>query len=107
MMPGASNTIQLDLSDFEEPENPLTALQILNQALQETDYQDPVRTRILVRRWEAKRGHAFVIFHVEDALEILGKILMKGVKAPKRCRDRLDLSQCNNGEDMKPTKRFD
>jgi len=46
------------------------------------------------------------IGQVEDALEILGKILMKEVKAPKRCRDRLDLSQCNNGEDMKPTKRL-
>ena len=28
------------------------------------------------------------------------------MKAPKRCRDRLDLSQCNNGEDMKSTKRL-
>ena len=81
---------------------------LTNQVLQEMDYQDPVRTRIVVRRWEAKRGHTFVIFHVwkisqrgavrnedivvygtlldalcdigqvEDALEILGKILMKG-----------------------------
>ncbi|KAL9385235.1 hypothetical protein Peur_022245 [Populus x canadensis] len=73
-MPGASSTdIQLDLSDFEEPEKSINSV---------ADFQ------------------------VEDALEILGKILMKGVKAPKRCRDRLDLSQCNNGEDMKPTKRL-
>ncbi|KAJ6972622.1 hypothetical protein NC653_033047 [Populus alba x Populus x berolinensis] len=35
-MPGASNTTQLDLSDFEEPENPLTALQIFkNQNLRQ------------------------------------------------------------------------
>ncbi|KAG5251634.1 pentatricopeptide repeat-containing family protein [Salix suchowensis] len=33
---------------------------------------------------------------VEEALEILGKILRKGLKAPKRNRHRLDLSQCDN-----------
>ncbi|KAI9400006.1 hypothetical protein POPTR_002G179300v4 [Populus trichocarpa] len=41
---------------------------------------------------------------VEEAMEILGKILRKGLKAPKRYRHRLDLSQCNNCEDIEATK---
>ncbi|KAG6749674.1 hypothetical protein POTOM_046740 [Populus tomentosa] len=135
-MPGASNTTQLDLSDFEEPENPLTALQILkNQNLRQLTVFSwrthgwEVKSRIhglnllldaLCQRYlkrGAVRNEDIVVYstlldalcdigQVEDALEILGKIIMKGVKAPKRCRDRLDLSQCNNGEDMKPTKRL-
>ncbi|RVW37736.1 Pentatricopeptide repeat-containing protein [Vitis vinifera] len=42
--------------------------------------------------------------HVEEALEILGKVLKKGLKAPKRCRGHLDLSYCCNGEDIERTK---
>ncbi|XP_034709044.1 pentatricopeptide repeat-containing protein At1g05600 [Vitis riparia] len=42
--------------------------------------------------------------HVEEALEILGKVLKKGLKAPKRCRGHLDLSYCRNGEDIERTK---
>lgn len=41
---------------------------------------------------------------VEEALEILGKVLKKGLKAPKRCRGHLDLSHCRNGEDIERTK---
>ncbi|KAJ6879692.1 hypothetical protein NC652_033101 [Populus alba x Populus x berolinensis] len=149
-MPGASNTTQLDLSDFEEPENPLTALQILNAAVSLfknipkfncVNWTESFNTLLHLLVKESKLEAAHRIFlenswvgsevshswpepaigcslsatlldalcdigQVEDALEILGKIIMKGVKAPKRCRDRLDLSQCNNGEDMKPTKRL-
>ncbi|GKV24231.1 hypothetical protein SLEP1_g33866 [Rubroshorea leprosula] len=43
---------------------------------------------------------------VEEAVEILGKILRKGLKAPKRCCHQLDLSQCSNGEDIEATKRL-
>lgn len=43
---------------------------------------------------------------VEEAVEILGKILRKGLKAPKRCRIRIDLSQCSNFEDVESIKRL-
>ncbi|XP_039034037.1 pentatricopeptide repeat-containing protein At1g05600-like [Hibiscus syriacus] len=43
---------------------------------------------------------------VEEALEILGKVLRKGLKAPKSHRQRLDLSQCRDGEDSEDTKRL-
>ncbi|KAK4283372.1 hypothetical protein QN277_000327 [Acacia crassicarpa] len=41
---------------------------------------------------------------IEEATEILGKILRKGLKAPKRCSHRLDLTRCNNGEDIEGMK---
>lgn len=43
---------------------------------------------------------------VEDAVEILGKILRKGLKAPKRFRHNLDLSHYGNGEDTEGIKRL-
>ena len=43
---------------------------------------------------------------VEEALEILGKVLRKGLKAPKSSRQRLDLSKCRDGEDSEATKRL-
>ncbi|KAI4352082.1 hypothetical protein L6164_006368 [Bauhinia variegata] len=43
---------------------------------------------------------------IEEAVEILGKILRKGLKAPNRSRHRLDLSQCSNGQDKEGTKRL-
>ncbi|KAE8673831.1 Pentatricopeptide repeat-containing protein [Hibiscus syriacus] len=43
---------------------------------------------------------------VEEALEIIGKVLRKGLKAPKSRRQRLDLSQCRDGEDSEATKRL-
>ncbi|XP_012083106.1 pentatricopeptide repeat-containing protein At1g05600 [Jatropha curcas] len=43
---------------------------------------------------------------VEQALEILSKILRKGLKAPKRCRHHLDISQCNSGEDIEKAKHL-
>ncbi|OMO92065.1 hypothetical protein COLO4_17892 [Corchorus olitorius] len=43
---------------------------------------------------------------VEEALELLGKILRKGLKAPKSRRHRIDLSKCENGEDLEATKRL-
>lgn len=43
---------------------------------------------------------------VEEAVEILGKILRKGLKAPKRFRHQLDLSQCGNGGDTEGIKRL-
>ncbi|XP_039010213.1 pentatricopeptide repeat-containing protein At1g05600-like [Hibiscus syriacus] len=43
---------------------------------------------------------------VEEALEILGKVLRKGLKAPKSRRQRLDLSQCRDREDSEATKRL-
>ncbi|XP_057446856.1 pentatricopeptide repeat-containing protein At1g05600 [Lotus japonicus] len=42
----------------------------------------------------------------EEAIEILSKILRKGLKAPKRCYNRLDLSQCSDGRDIEGTKRL-
>ncbi|KAL5079437.1 hypothetical protein RYX36_007858 [Vicia faba] len=42
----------------------------------------------------------------DEAVEILGKILRKGLKAPKRCYTRLDLSQCGDGKDAEVTKRW-
>ena len=39
-------------------------------------------------------------------MEILDKILRKGLKAPKRCFNHLDLSQCSSGEDIEGTKRL-
>ncbi|XP_031249115.1 pentatricopeptide repeat-containing protein At1g05600-like [Pistacia vera] len=41
---------------------------------------------------------------VQEAVEILEKILRKGLKAPKSCRHRIDLSPCNTGEDIGSTK---
>ncbi|XP_028756639.1 pentatricopeptide repeat-containing protein At1g05600-like [Neltuma alba] len=41
---------------------------------------------------------------IEEATEILGKILRKGLKAPKRCCHRLDLTRCNDGEDIEGMK---
>ncbi|KAE8734674.1 hypothetical protein F3Y22_tig00000738pilonHSYRG00204 [Hibiscus syriacus] len=43
---------------------------------------------------------------VEEALEILGKVLRKGLKAPKSIRRRLDLKKCRDGEDTEATKRL-
>ncbi|XVF68106.1 hypothetical protein PTKIN_Ptkin10aG0176500 [Pterospermum kingtungense] len=43
---------------------------------------------------------------VEEALEILGKVLRKGLKAPKSRRQQLDLSKCRDGEDSEATKRL-
>ncbi|KAE8695427.1 Pentatricopeptide repeat-containing protein [Hibiscus syriacus] len=43
---------------------------------------------------------------VEEALEILGKVLRKGLKAPKSRRQRLDLSRCRDREDSEATKRL-
>ncbi|XVE94028.1 hypothetical protein REPUB_Repub01dG0244800 [Reevesia pubescens] len=43
---------------------------------------------------------------VEEDLEILGKVLRKGLKAPKRRRQQLDLSKCRDGEDSEATKRL-
>ncbi|KAF1888601.1 hypothetical protein Lal_00011375 [Lupinus albus] len=43
----------------------------------------------------------------EEAVEILGKILRKGLKAPKRCYNRLpDLSKCRDGMDIEATKQL-
>lgn len=42
----------------------------------------------------------------EEAVEILGKILRKGLKAPKRCYNhRLVLSKCSEGKDVEDIKR--
>ncbi|XVF00730.1 hypothetical protein REPUB_Repub04eG0026600 [Reevesia pubescens] len=43
---------------------------------------------------------------LEEALEILGKVLRKGLKAPKSRRERVDLSKCRDGEDSEATKRL-
>ncbi|XP_017224698.1 pentatricopeptide repeat-containing protein At1g05600 isoform X2 [Daucus carota subsp. sativus] len=44
--------------------------------------------------------HAFVERgHIEEAVELLGKILRKGLKAPKRCLKQLDLSSFHNCDD--------
>ncbi|XP_061375382.1 pentatricopeptide repeat-containing protein At1g05600 isoform X2 [Gastrolobium bilobum] len=40
----------------------------------------------------------------EEAVEILGKILRKGLKAPKRCYNQIDLSQCCDGKDIEGMK---
>ncbi|MED6152029.1 hypothetical protein PIB30_088042 [Stylosanthes scabra] len=42
----------------------------------------------------------------EEAMEILGKILRKGLKAPKRLYNRLDLSQCRDGKDIEGIKHL-
>ncbi|AES76104.2 PPR containing plant-like protein [Medicago truncatula] len=42
----------------------------------------------------------------DEAVEILGKILRKGLKAPKRCYNRLDITQCGDGKDVEVTKRW-
>ncbi|KAG5134230.1 hypothetical protein JHK82_025418 [Glycine max] len=42
----------------------------------------------------------------EEAEEILGKILRKGLKAPKRCHSRLDLGQLSDGKDIESAKRM-
>ncbi|KAM7279835.1 hypothetical protein ACFE04_006969 [Oxalis oulophora] len=41
---------------------------------------------------------------VEEAIEILGKILRKGLKAPRRRLRNLDLTQDNDGKDIESTK---
>ena len=41
---------------------------------------------------------------IEEAMEILGKILRKGLKAPKRCCHRLKLTRCKDGEDIEGLK---
>ncbi|KAK9279213.1 hypothetical protein L1049_012891 [Liquidambar formosana] len=41
---------------------------------------------------------------IKEAVEILSKVLRKGLKAPKQCRQRLDLNQCNNGENIQSAK---
>ncbi|KAG6725715.1 hypothetical protein I3842_02G045400 [Carya illinoinensis] len=43
---------------------------------------------------------------VEKAVEILGKILRKGLKAPKRCFRQFDLSRFSAGEDIERTKNL-
>lgn len=43
---------------------------------------------------------------VEEAVEILGKILRKGLKAPKRCSQRLDLRHYSDGEDAERIKQL-
>lgn len=43
---------------------------------------------------------------VEEAVDILGKILRKGLKAPKRCSHRLDLSHCSYGQDGERIKQL-
>ncbi|KAL6124027.1 hypothetical protein ACLB2K_076543 [Fragaria x ananassa] len=43
---------------------------------------------------------------VEEAVEMLGKILRKGLKAPKKFRLQLDLSRYNYGEDTEGIKRL-
>ena len=43
---------------------------------------------------------------VEKAVEILSKILRKGLKAPKQCLHHLYLSQCSTGEDIEGIKRL-
>lgn len=42
----------------------------------------------------------------EEAMEILGKILRKGLKAPKRCYNQLDLGHCSDGKDIEGAKRL-
>ncbi|KAL2344154.1 hypothetical protein Fmac_005439 [Flemingia macrophylla] len=42
----------------------------------------------------------------EEAAEILGKISRKGLKAPSRCHNRLDLSQFSDGKDIESAKRL-
>lgn len=43
---------------------------------------------------------------VEEAVEVLGKILRKGLKAPNRSRIHIDLSQCTNAQDVETIKRL-
>lgn len=43
-------------------------------------------------------------WQVKEAREILGKVLRKGLKAPKQCRGLLDLNQCDNDEDIQRAK---
>ncbi|KAH1241373.1 Pentatricopeptide repeat-containing protein [Glycine max] len=42
----------------------------------------------------------------EETEEVLGKILRKGLKAPKRCYNRLDLGQNSDGKDIESAKRM-
>ncbi|XP_027924414.1 pentatricopeptide repeat-containing protein At1g05600 [Vigna unguiculata] len=42
---------------------------------------------------------------LEEAMEILDKILRKGLKAPKRCYNRPDLGQFLDGKDIESAKR--
>ncbi|KAK7259934.1 hypothetical protein RIF29_25561 [Crotalaria pallida] len=42
----------------------------------------------------------------DEAMEILGKILRKGLKAPKRCYNQLNLSQFCDGKDIEGIKRL-
>ncbi|KAJ6710245.1 PPR CONTAINING PLANT-LIKE PROTEIN [Salix koriyanagi] len=65
--------------------------------------------QILVKESKLETAHRIFLenscgWEVEEALEILGKILRKGLKAPKRNRHRLDLSQCDNCEDIEAKK---
>ncbi|KAK9910144.1 hypothetical protein M0R45_034119 [Rubus argutus] len=48
----------------------------------------------------------FCGWEVEEAAEILGKILTKGLKAPKRFHHQHDLSRCGNGGDTEGIKRL-
>ncbi|XP_060967181.1 pentatricopeptide repeat-containing protein At1g05600 [Cannabis sativa] len=43
---------------------------------------------------------------VEEAVEVLGKILRKGLKAPNRSRFRIDITQCSNVQDVEAIKRL-
>lgn len=43
---------------------------------------------------------------VEEAMEMLGKILRKGLKAPKRSSHRLDLINCKDDRDVERIKRL-
>ncbi|KAK0582921.1 hypothetical protein LWI29_031176 [Acer saccharum] len=43
---------------------------------------------------------------IQEALEMLKKILRKGLKAPKSRRHRIDVPLCNNGEDIEGVKHL-
>lgn len=40
----------------------------------------------------------------EETIQILGKVLRKGLRAPKRCYKHIDLTQCQNGSDTEDMK---
>nr|XP_043625016.1 pentatricopeptide repeat-containing protein At1g05600 [Erigeron canadensis] len=42
--------------------------------------------------------------HVEEASDILNKVLRKGLKAPKKKRMQLDFNMCRNGRDIEKAK---
>ncbi|KAM4098042.1 hypothetical protein ACJW30_07G046600 [Castanea mollissima] len=58
--------------------------------------------------WRISQKGSGEDIQAEKAVEILGKILRNGLKAPKcwRCFQHLDLSQCSSGEDIEGTKRL-